>query len=440
MTEQLIATLGQIQSLRTTALRSSLPYKDSGRPAGEIAKALGVDAVLKGTLTADSGTGGNVRLDAQLLSAGTGAMLWAGGFGRPRGEFSALLSDTVRALAAAVHVPVTGGESTRLAQVRTTTPAAEEAYLQGRLHLASYGPIPADRALKSFQRAIELDPGFDAAHAGAALAYLRLGGTNVLTHSDARQSALAEVRKAFASGVDIAEAHAALGDIQFLYDWDWRGAEREYRRSLDLNPGFITARKIFSQMLATRGRFDEALAISEETLRIDPQSMDGLIAHGMLLYYKRDFDAATKVANRALIEDPGNPAGALLAARIAEAQGKYDEGYERIKQAWQLSGDGGVNLRVLVIRLQALSGDVDGARAARADLEQAAQGGTLRLHDRDRALLALAFNENQQALDAFDRAFRDRDPALVWLPVDPRVDVLRREPRFVTMLQKLSAN
>ena len=195
-------------------------------------------------------------------------------------------------------------------------------------------------------------------------------------------------------------------------------------------------------MLATRGRFDEAIALSEETLRIDPQSMDGLIAHGMLLYYKRDFDGAMKVGGGGVTEDPGNPGGSLLAARVAEAQGRYDDAFARIKQAWQLSGDGGVNLRVLVIRLQALSGDLEGARGApRAELESAAQAGTARLaHDRDRALMALAFGENRQALDAFDLGFRDRNPALVWLPVDPSVDALRREPRFVLMLQKLSQN
>jgi tetratricopeptide (TPR) repeat protein len=334
---------------------------------------------------------------------------------------------------------MTTAETTRLTQVRTTTPAAEEAYLQGRLNLSQIGPGPAERALKSFQRASEIDPQFAAAHAGAALAYLRLGGTNVLSHNDARQSALAEVRKALAGGDDIAEAHAALGDIKFLYDWDWRGAEREYRRSLDLNPGFVTARKIFSQMLATRGRFDEAVALSEETLRLDPQSMDGRISHGMLLYYRRDYPGAQQIADQVVREEPGNPAGHLLAARVAEAEGRYVDAYAQIQQAWRLSGTTGANLRILVIRLQALSGDVDGARAAMAELEQASQAGT-RLHDRDRALVAVAFGETTQALDAFDRAFRERDPALVWLPVDPRLDPLRSDLRFITMLQKLAQN
>ncbi len=301
----MIATLGQIQSLRTIALGSTLPFRESALSSAEIAKVLGVDAVLEGTLSADQASAGGVRLDARLIAAGQGAILWSGAFGRPRGEVAALLADTATALAAAVHAPLTGTETSRLRQVRSTSPEAEEAYLQGRMHLESYGPEPARRALKSFERVFEIDPGHPAAHAAAARAYLRLGGTNVLAHNDARLSALAEMRKALDGGADIAEAHAALADIKFLYDWDWRGAEREYRRSLDLNPGFIPARKTFAQMLATRGRFDEALAISEETRRIDPQSIDALISHGMLLYYRRDFDAANGVAERVLAAGAG---------------------------------------------------------------------------------------------------------------------------------------
>ncbi len=123
---------------------------------------------------------------------------------------------------------------------------------------------------------------------------------------------------------------------------------------------------------------------------------------------------------------------------MAEAQGRFSDGLALMQQAWRLAGDGGVNLRVLVIRLQALSGDVDGARAALTELEQAAGSGAVRLHARDRALVAVGFGETADALDAFDVAFSERDPALVWLTVDPRVDALRSEPRFRAMLQKLS--
>ena len=139
-------------------------------------------------------------------------------------------------------------------------------------------------------------------------------------------------------------------------------------------------------------------------------------------------------------QEPSNPAGHLLGARVAEAQGRFDEGFGMMKRAWELAGEGGVNLRVLVIRLQALSGDVSGARAAMTELEHAARGGTVRLNPTRPRLVALGFGETEEALDAFDLAFRERDPALVWMPVDPRVDSLRSEPRFRAMLKKLSLN
>ena len=209
-------------------------------------------------------------------------------------------------------------------------------------------------------------------------------------------------------------------------------------RTLDMNPSFVTTRKIFSQMLATRGRFDEATAISEETLRIDPQSIDGVISHGMLLYYKRDWDAAAKIVDRVLAEDPGNPAGSLLAARVAEAQWPLRRGARlSSSRRGNCRAKSASTLKVLVIRLQALSGDIDGARAARTELEKRRTG----RHSCGCAIATGRFSpsglaRSSSALDAFDRAFAERDPALVCLTVDPRVDPLRSEPRFVAMLQK----
>ena len=145
------------------------------------------------------------------------------------------------------------------------------------------------------------------------MAYLRLGGTNALTHNDARLSALAEIRKAFANGADIAEAHAALGDIQFLYDWDWSGAEREYRRSLDLNPGL----RAHAQHLCADAGDARSLRRSRWRCRkrrcaSTRNRSTAWISHGMLLYYKKDFSAAEAIADRVIAQEPGNPTGMLL--------------------------------------------------------------------------------------------------------------------------------
>jgi eukaryotic-like serine/threonine-protein kinase len=439
VTERLIATVGEIESLQTTSLMSTLRFKGNSQPRAEIASLLGVDAIVEGVLDVVPGPGGDpgrVRLDAHLIAAASGARLWSGSFERPRGDVNGLLSDTATAIAEAVNAPVSGAEAARLRQRRQTNPAAEEAYLQGRLHLAHYGAAAAGRALEAFNRAIALDDSHGAAYGGAALAYVRLGDTGSVTMADARLSALANIRKAFDRGDDNAEVHAALAETKFLYDWDWHGAEREYRRSLDLNPGFVYARSVYAQLLAVLNRFDEAIALSRETLRLDPQSSEALVNHGLLLYYQRDFAAAGEIARRLLQQEPASVPGHLLAWRVAEAEGRGDDALRLVTQARALAGDN-VNFRAMVIRAQALAGQRDAALAAAGDLDAAVARREVQLRDRYRAYLELGLGRSDRALEAFEGALKDRDPSLVWIAVDPRVDGLRGDPRFDQIVRAL---
>lgn len=441
MTEQLITTIGRIDSLRITSLNSTLPLKGDARPPTEIARLLGVDAVLTGVLNAGDAAAGpdRVRLNTTLISAGTGATLWTGSFEGQRGEMATMLGAVTDALGRAIHARVNGAESLRR-QNRPTTPAAEEAYMQGRLHMANYGPEPARRALASFESALALDPHYAAAHAGAALAQVRLGDAGVLSLPEARLAALAHIRKAFENGDDSADAHAALAETKFLYDWDWDGAEREYRRSLDLNSGQVYARSVYAQLLAARRRFDQALATTEETMRIDPQSSQAVLNHGLVLYYKRDFVAAREMADRLIAQDPTSASAQLLAARVAEAQARYADSLEHVSRAMELSSGAAPNLRVMVVRAQALAGHTSEAAAGAAALDAAAANGSIRLRHRDRAYMELGMGRTDAALQAFEAALEERDPALVWITVDPRVDGLRRHPRFQRIIQALQIN
>jgi serine/threonine protein kinase/tetratricopeptide (TPR) repeat protein len=442
LTEQLIATIGMVDSLRTTSLMSTMPFKASAKPAQEIAKVLGVDAVLEGVLTAtdEGGTDrGKLRLDAKLVSA-AGTPLWQGSATRRRGESEALLSDIARMVTRAIRARVEPDEESRLRQVRRTNRVAEEAYLQGRLHLVGMSRAESGRALDSFLRAIDADPDYAAAHASAALAYVKFAAFGGMTHGEARSKASYEVRRASETGEEIAETHAAAADIKLLYDWDWEGAERELRRSLDLNPGFLYARNVYAQFLARQQRFDESLKLSEESLAMDPQSVDALVNHGMLLYYKRDYAAADEVSQRALTMQPASGGALILRSRVAEAQQRYDDALAAALEAGRIAGDENVNVRVVIIRLQALAGHLAEARAATAALERAAREGKLLVRARDFAYVYLGLGRRDEALSHFERAVDERDPLLVWLSVEPRVDPLRTEPRFQAILKKIGLN
>jgi TolB-like protein/Flp pilus assembly protein TadD len=436
--DQLITTLGQIQSLRVMSRTSVMRFKGSHASAGEIAKQLGVDAVLESTMVstegASAGTPGRVRVNTSLMMAGASTPLWSNTYERPLGDLLALEADVARAIAAGVRATITPRESVRLSHIQQINPAAEGAYLQGRMHLAGYGADSARLALDAFQRALRIDPAYAAANAGAAYAYIVLDANRAVTHQKARALALAHVRRALDLNDDLPEAHATKADIEFLYDWNIAGAEQEYRTSLNLNPSLTSARAHYAELLAATGRFDESLVQAGLVEALGPGDVPTLT--GLLLYYKRDYPAAEKAIRSALMPRPAAAALHILLGRVSEAQGRMPDALEATRVAMQLSGNV-VQLRVQMIRLEALSGHPDRAREILRDLEAVTSQRSQQIESRDRAYIRLAFGDPDGALDAFDRALEERDPTLVWLGVDPRLDMLRPYPRFTAMLKQL---
>jgi TolB-like protein len=436
--DQLITTLGQIQSLRVMSRTSVVQFKGSRASAGEIGRTLGVDAVLESTLVSTGGGSaggpGRVRVNASLMMAGASTPLWSTTYERPLGDLLALEAEVARAIAASVRATITPRESVRLSRTPQTNPAAEGAYLQGRMHLAGYGADSARLALDAFERALRLDPAYAAANAGAAYAYVVLDANRAVTHQKARALALAHVRRALELSDDLPEAHATMADIEFFYDWNIAGAEQEYRTSLSLNPSLTSARAHYAEFLAATGRFDEALVQAGLVEALGPGDVPTLT--GLLLYYKRDYPAADKAIRAALIPHPAAAALHVLLGRVSEAQGSLTDALEATRLAMQLSGNV-VPLRVQMIRLEALSGHPDRARESLRDLEAVTSQRSQPIEARDLAYIRLAFGDHGGALDAFDRALEERDPTLVWLGVDPRLDPLRQYPRFTAMLKQL---
>jgi serine/threonine-protein kinase len=437
LTDELAATLGQISALSVKSGFSVKALEDQSPQ--DIARQLGVDAWLETTVSgSDAGAGveGVVRIRADLIAAGTQTVIWTRLFQQPRGETRALQADIARSVANAVRAAVTPSEAARLKAGRQqTSPAAEEAYLLGRFHLDQYGAGSADQALKALERAMQLDPQHAGARAAAARAYVSLGVNGAITHAQARAQALAQARRAIDIDEGLAEAHAALAHIYFLYDWDWSGADREFLRSLDLNPSSRYARTFYADYLAAVGRFDEAVTQAEIAKRLDPQSGAAAREYALVLYYQRNFDAAELALREATAIEPNAAGGPLLQGRIDEARGRFDEALDATRRAAELSGGGRAPLRVAAIRLEALAGRRDEALAHLRELQRDAARGAVRLVPRDLAYAQLAFGNIDAAVGLFAQALADRDPSLVWLGVDPRVDSLRGDPRFREILR-----
>ena len=323
LTDQLIARLGQIESLRVVSRTSVLPFKDARPSMDQIFEALGVDAVVEGTVAVSpeaSGRPGRVRVNARLISAG-GSVLWSRTFDRVLGETLALEADVASEVAAGVRATVTPEERERLTQVRSTNPAAEQAYFRGLNQLNQLGVDNIRASIEAFKRAIEFDSSHAPAHAGLARSHITLGFMRVITQAEARVSALAAASRAAELDPDSSAAHEVLADLKFYYDWDWPGAEASYRKAIDLNPSSDRAHSQYARFLIARGRRAAALEEVERAVAIDPISPGARSSQALVLYYTRDYDGALEASSRALQLNPGSPGIYFTQARIHAARG-----------------------------------------------------------------------------------------------------------------------
>jgi serine/threonine-protein kinase len=434
LTDQLISTLGQLRGLRVTSRTSVLPFASAEVSMTDIAKRLGVAAVLEGSLAMDPGSDGRptrVRVNARLFRAGTEAQLWSGTFERALGDTFALQADLARAIAREVDVAIAPAEAARLDRSRQTSAAAEAAYFEGVHHLNNIGVESATRALHAFERATRLDVNYARAYVGIARAQIALGFSGAIRQQQARAKALAAVSRALELDDTLAEVHTTVGDLKFYYDWDWAAAERAYERAVALNPSSAAARMQFARYLSAMGRVGEAVQQAEQATTVDPLSASTVQTHALMLYYLRDNDQAAAVLERAEALDPASAGTYQILSRVREAQGRYAEALEAVDKALAIGTDPGIHAHAA--RLMALAGDRDAARARLREVRE----GALYVAPEYLAYPLLALGERDGALTLLEQAEAERNPGILWLAVDPRVDELRGDSRFAALLSRV---
>lgn len=431
ITDALITDLAEIGSLRVISRTSAMQYKGTKKALHQVARELHVDAVVEGTVVR---SGKRVRIDAQLIQAATDRHLWANSYERDQSDIVALQNDVARAIAGEIQIKLTPEEQMRLSRARAVNPEAYEEYLQG-LYVSNKQVTTKTfaNAAEHFQKAIEKDPGYASAHAGLAASYAWLGLIGALSPQEMNSKAKSAAERALAIDETLAEAHSALGLVLY-YDWDWSGAEREFKRAMQANPSDVWAHMGYSWYLLTAGRFDQAIAEADRAQQIDPLSLAANDNVANVLILARQYDRALEKCRRILEMDPNFERAHFDLARIYWHTGLYKEAVAEMQKLAHLSNQ---RQSHRLAYIYAASGDKPKARKllAQALQEKRNEGD---LHEIIFASVYVALGDKDEALKWLEQAYEDHSYILCYLGIQSRWDPLRSDPRFQDLVRRMA--
>ena len=437
MTDALITNLASLPALRVISRQSVMRYKGSTKPLPEIARELGVEGVVEGSVVR---SGGRVRITAQLVHAPTDRHLWARSYERRMEDVLALQGELSRAIAEEVRLTVGTKESQRLTPERTVKPEAYDAYLLGRHHWNLRTEPSLDKALSYFQAAIAADPDFALAHAGLALAY----GPRLVYGYVPPGHGLAEQKTAALRALELdpglGEARAALGSVR-TQEWDWQGAEPEFRNAIEAR---APTTLWYGWYLYAVGRADEALVHERRAMELDPLNIMVNRALAQFLGATGQDEAALAQWNRALELEPDHAQSELQIALLHFERGRIEQGSMYLDRARSHAGDDPLTVAQLAVAC-AVSGNADEARHLLGRLKT--QSASRYVSKVLPAYVHLALDERDRAFALLEEAYRARDPLLISIQmgtVGPfryvtkeRAAALHSDPRFGDLLRRM---
>lgn len=431
MTEELIGQLSKDPGLRVISRTSSMHFRNTQLSVPEIAKILRVDAIVEGSVVRE---GHQVRVHTQLIRAASDEHIWAGEYQREYGGILEIQEDFTHHIAEQIEANIVPDRS-RLAAVHPADPEAYESYLKGRYYFNQRTEEALNKSVTWFEDAIARDPGYAPSYSGMAEAYAMLGFRGGIPSKYALSRAKKAALKAVELDDSAAEAHASLGFIAEMYEWDWAAAEREYKKALELNPGFAEAHNWYAGYLTYMGRFDDGIQEAMRARELDPLSLpiNNALA-GRLLAGAR-YDEALRQTKQTLELDPHFAPAHQTLGWVYLHLGKQKEAVQEFETALNLSGAADTDLQLDLGFAYAVSGQREIAKGMLADLEK--------LHERRKvpcgsvAVLLGALGESDEAFDWLDRAYRERDPQLVYLKAGRRFEPLRKDLRFETLVKRV---
>ena len=434
MTEQLITDLAKVGSLRVISRTSVMRYKGTKKPLPEIARELDVDGIVEGSVMR---SGQQVRITAQLLHAPTDRHLWAESYERDLGDALRLQSDVAQAIVQEVRAELTPLQQAHLRSARPVNPEAYEAYLRGRYYLLNQFTMVSalNTAKGNFEESIRKDSGFAPAYSGLAETDLFLVFFHGVSPEDGYRSAKEAIQKARELDDNVSEIHDALGVMNWRFEWDWNGAEREFKRAIELQPSYSCAHEDRANYLNFMGRRAEAQAEISKSKAIDPGPVSEMIVSDGY-YLLRDYAAMLEASRRQVASNPKEWTAHASLAVGYEGTGKLLEAVSEYQTAVEMS-DGDQDATASLAHGYAVIGQKAQAEKILRDLEQKSK--RVYVSPYTMATIYASLGWKDKAFQSLEKAYREKSPEMSWhVKADLRIDSLRSDPRFQALMQRIA--
>ena len=429
MTEELTTDLGKISALRVISRTSAMQYKGTKKPLPEIARELNVDALIEGTVTR---SGNHLRITTNLVQAFPEKHLWAKSYESQVDDVLTVQGQISEAVAREIQVQLTQNEKSLLVAARPVNPEAQDLYFRGLYTFRGRDAAESEKALDYFRRAIEKDPNYAAAYAGLADVYSDwIPG--MPRPRDLMPKAKESALKALSLDETLADAHSSLGNIELFYDWDWIAAEKEFRRTMELNPNHLWAHEWHSRGLVASGRTEEAIAEAELSLRLDPSPINWDYPIWVFLLARR-YDLALQREQETLELEPNFSFGHFEQAQIYEHTGRAREAAQEFLKADELFGMDSKK----VAELKEAIAESGAEGYWKRTLENYKE--TARSNYVPSVLVAatcVRLNDKECALGWLEKGYEERDDLMINLKVEPVFDRLRMEPRYQELVRRV---
>lgn len=435
ITEGVIDELSRLPNIKVISRTSAFRYKKAAIEPKKVARELGVEALITGRVIQ---RGDKLSIDAELVDAREDSHLWGQDYNRTIDDTASIQQEIAQAVSEHLQVRLTSEQRRSLAKSRATNPEAYQLYLKGRYHANLATANEFQKSIDYFRQAIDKDPGFALAYAGLADSYLdRAGGWLYLSPSESFPSAKAAAMKALELDPTLAEAHAALA-YAMHYDWDWAGAEREFRRAIELNPNSADSRERYAEYLVTRGRFNESLVEARQAEVLDPLSLETVSEAGTVLLMARRYDESIAQYQKALDLYPNS---SVIRALLGYAYALKRSYPQAIAEFAKIPGQDKATTAQNQF-VASLLGSVYALSGRRADALKIAQELT-RLSSHayisfyGPGAIYAALGDKDQAFRCLEKAYEQKFSELLYLAVDPILDGIRSDPRYTDLLRRI---